>query len=643
MQQRRLSPEEFTTCATRLAQDPGTTWLELAARYLTWDVPPTRAWSGSFADGSARWFADGRLDPTVSCLDRHLETRGDAPALIAVGDDPEVEVRWNFRELHAQVCRAANALAALGVGAGDTVGLCLPTIPEAAVAMLACARLGALHGMVFAGFGVQALAQRWNDLGCRVIVTADAIRRGGRCIPLKTTVDAALNHCPHVESALIVGRGENVPWTTGRDHHWTEALDAASPVCPPTFRPGDAPLFVLHTSGTTGRPKGMLHSSAGFLLHVALTHHATTGYQDGDRYACLADLGWITGHSYVLYGPLVNGAPVVLDQGTPLYPGPERYWRLVEQLRLNVLFTVPTALRLIIAQGAQTLLGLDLSSLRVLACAGEILDHATCAWIATHLPRVRVVNIYGQTEGAGHLLASNTGVAQTDGLGLQPCLGVSAALVDEQGTELKGSATGRLVIVQPWPGLAQTIHGDHDRFVRSYLTAVPGCYTTGDVALRDAHGIYTVIGRADDVMNLAGHRLAPAELESLVRAIPGVVDVLAVGVPDHLRGQMLVLFVVREGSAEWPLTEVVRSRVREQLGAFATPRAVVSVAMLPRTRSGKPLRRLLSAVVADTDPGDLSTLADAAAVEIARTAWAEYLKDHPSCGLSGLPISSPGS
>ena len=618
--QRRLAVTEWATYAARLEQDVEAAWLDLAARYLAWEVVPRTAMTGSFADGQVRWFADGLLDPTVSCLDRHLSTRGDDTALIAVGDDPDFVVRWTFREFHAQVCRAANALAALGVGPGDAVGICLPNIPEAAVAMLACARLGAVHGVVFAGFGSEALAERWRDLGCRVVITADVIRRGGRSIALKATVDAALAQYPAVRAALVVCRGDDVPWTTGRDHRWDIALANASPERPPHPRAGDAPLFVLHTSGSTGRPKGLVHGTAGFLLHAALTHQATTGYEDDDHYACLADLGWITGHSYVLYGPLVNGAPVVLDEGTPLHPGPDRYWRLIEQLRLTILFTVPTALRLIAAADARALTVIDVSTLRTITCAGEILDPAIHTWVARHLPHVHLVNIYGQTEGAGHLLAGNTGIATADGVAVRPCLGISAALIDDQGLISTGNR-GRLVLTRPWPGLALTVLGDHARFVRACFTAVPNAYVTGDLATRDDSGAYTVVGRDDDVVNVAGHRLAPAELETIARSVPDVVDALAAGVPDELRGQAIVVFVVVLRSDE-AIVAAVRAKIRQDLGSFATPRAIVVVPALPRTRSGKPLRRLLSAVVTDSDPGDLSTLADPTMLDVLRAAWA---------------------
>lgn len=623
--QRRLAATEWAGYAERLEQDGGATWLDLATRYLAWESPPRTAMTGGFADGQVRWFTDGMLDPTVSCLDRHLEARGDDDALIAVGDDPQAEVRWTFRDLHEQVCRAANALAALGVGAGDAVGICLPTIPEAAVAMLACARLGAIHGVVFAGFGCAALGGRWRDLGCRVVITADVIRRGGRNIALKATVDAALAQCPVVRAVLVVCRGDDVPWTAGRDQRWDVALANASPERPPHPRGGDTALFVLHTSGSTGRPKGLVHGTAGFLLHAALTHQATTGYDDAERYACFADLGWITGHSYVLYGPLVNGAPVVLDEGTPLYPGPERYWRLIERLGLTILFTVPTALRMIAAADARILQGIDVSTLRTITCAGEILDPSIHAWIARRLPQVRLVNIYGQTEGGGHLLAGNTGMATAPGVAVRPCLGIAAALIDGQGG-LSAGNRGRLVLTRPWPGLAQTVLGDHARFVQSYFSVVPGAYLTGDLAIRDDTGAYTVTGRDDDVVNVAGHRLAPAELETIARSVPGVVDAIAAGVPDDLRGQALVMFVLVTPGSGTTILEAVRTEIRQDLGPFATPRAIVPVRLVPRTRSGKPLRRLLTAVVTGSDPGDLSTLADATAVDVLREAWADHLR-----------------
>jgi acetyl-CoA synthetase len=635
LQQRRLAAGEFPHAVRALADDPEAAWRELAGRYLAWAEAPLQAQVGSFATGGVRWFPDGRLNVTVSCLDRHLALRPDADALLAVGDDPDALVRWSFRDLHDRVCRAAGALAALGVGAGDTVGICLPTIPEAAVAMLACARIGAVHGVVFAGFGAEALAQRWNDLGCAVAVTADVVRRGGRVIPLKATVDEALARCPRVRALLVVRRGADTAWDTRRDHDWHAALARAAPEHAPWLGPGDAPLFALHTSGSTGRPKGLVHAAAGFLLHAALTHQATVGYCEGDRYACLADLGWITGHAYALYGPLANGAPAFLDEGTPLFPAPDRYWRLAERFALDALFTVPTALRLIAAHAPRPPAGVELSRLRLIACAGEVLDPAVHAWLGATLPQVRLVNIYGQTEAAGHLLAGAP-EGPPLGVGLLPCPGIAAALLDDAGRELTGAGSGRLVVTRPWPGLAVTVLGDHERYVRSYLAPAPGCYATGDLASRDRSGVYLIHGRDDDVVNVAGHRVAPAELEAIARALPGVADAAAAGVPDALRGSALVLFVVPV-VPDAGLCERVRAAVRTGLGAFAAPRAVVAVAALPRTRSGKPLRRLLAACVTGEDPGDLSTLADATAVDDLRRAWAAYSK-----GLSGLPTASPG-
>lgn len=624
--QRRLEAEEWAAYARQLDAAGHAAWCELAGRYLAWATPPRIAATGDFAAGAVRWFADGMLDPTVSCLDRHLAGRAGDTALIAVGDDPDGIERWTFAQLHAAVCRAANTLAALGVRPGDAVGICLPTIPAAAVAMLACARLGAPHGVVFAGFGVDALAERWNDLGCRVVVTTDVVHRGGRTLPLKATVDAALARCPAVHAVLVVRREPGTSLVAGRDHDWDAALAAAAPTRPPAPGRGDRDLFVLHTSGSSGRPKGLVHGTAGFLLHAALTHQATTGYADGDRYACLADIGWITGHAYALYGPLANGAPVVLDEGTPLFPDARRYWRLVERLGLSVLFTVPTALRLIVAAGADTT-GMDVSSLRLIACAGEILDPATVAWIATHLPGVRLVNIYGQTEGSGHLLAAQTGLVDSASPAVTPCLGIAAALVDTVGRDLVGAGSGRLVLRRPWPGLAHTMLGDHDRFVRTYLSAVPGAYLTGDLATRDDAGFYTLVGRDDEVVNVAGHRLAPAELEAVATDVPGVIDAIATGVPDAVRGHALVLFVIAADGAASGLCRRVHEQVRCRLGAFAAPKAVVLTSLLPRTRSGKPLRRLLRALVVGDDPGDCSTLADPAALDALRAAWSASAAD----------------
>lgn len=572
-------------------------WLALARRELAWRREPATARAGSFDGHGVRWFADGLLNVADSCLDRHAARDPHGTALIAVDDDLG-EVRWSWSRLQAEVDRAAGALHALGVGPGERVGLCLPTIPEAAVAMLACARLGAVHGLVFAGFGADALTSRWNDLGCRVVVVADGTRRGGRAIPLKSTIDAALDRCPLVRQVLVVRRGIDPAWRS-RDVDWQAALAAAAPRREAAAMPGDAPLYVLHTSGSTGKPKPLVHSAVGSLLHAVATLRATIGWRAGERYACHADLGWITGHSYVLYGPLALGAPAFLDEGTPLHPGPDRLWKLVDRHRLTALFTVPTALRLLAAAGDGHLADSDRSSLRVIACAGEVLDPATWAWARNRVgrERLRVVNIYGQTEAAGHLLAALPEQAEAD-VGLRPCPGIATELLDAAGTTITGSGEGRLAISQPWPGMATNLRPD-------------GRYITGDRATRDADGIYRIIGRDDDVLSLAGHRLAPAEVESAARSADGCADACAAGIPDAVRGAALAVFVVPATDADpSAVTEAVRTAIRARVGALATPRWVVPVEAVPRTRSGKPVRRLLTALLTDGDPGDLSTLAD---------------------------------
>ncbi len=639
--QSRLQTDEFADYDDKLQVNLSSTWVDLAKRYLAWERPPQHGFGGTFTNGDIQWFADGLLDPTVSCLERHLSIHGEDTALIAIGDDPDEIIRWSFRELFTQVCKAANVLSTLGVKPGDTVGICLPNIPEAAVAMLACARLGAIHGVVFAGFGASALAQRWQDLGCHVVITADIIKRGGRTIALKETVDCALQKCPLVTTALVVCRSEVTSVCTPRERCWDTELASALPTCAPYFRPANAPLFVLHTSGSTGQPKGLVQSTAGFLLHAAMTMQATSGYQDGDNYACLADLGWITGHAYVLYGPLINGAPIFLDEGTPLFPDPHRYWRIVEHFSLNILFTVPTALRMIAEKTPQLKPDFTISSLRTIMCAGEILDKATCDWLADQLPHVQIINIYGQTEASGHLLAGRTNGGQSNLScpALRPCLGIRVAIIDEKGVEINGHGKGHLVIKEPWPGLALTILGDDQRFKRSYFQSQTGRYFTGDIAERDDHNEMTIIGRSDEVVNIAGHRLAPAEVEAITRTIPGIHDAIAAAIPDSVRGHVFILFIVCEPFNLPEILKAIRQKMREQLGAFASPRAIVPVPRVPRTRSGKPLRRLLTACVQGLEIGDISTLADDTIIPELQQAWQDYL----SSGFNELPTTSPGT
>ena len=582
-------------------------WLALACAELAWDIAPTHARRGSFDGHGVRWFGDGRLNIAVTCLDRHALRNPHGIALIAVHDDLS-ETTWTWTQLQAEVDRAAGALHDLGIGPGDRVGLCLPTIPEAAVAMLACARLGAVHGLVFAGFGAEALAKRWNELGCRVAVICTGTRRGGREIALKATLDQAIDACPAITCVLVVHRGFGV--TPGaachpsRELDWQEALAKAHPRREPTMMAGDAPLYVLHTSGSTGAPKPLLHSAAGSLLHAITTLRTTLDWNASTRYACCADLGWITGHSYVLYGPLALGAPAILDEGTPLHPHPGRLWHLVERHRLTSLFTVPTALRLIAAAGDEHLSQFNISTLRYIACAGEICSAAIHAWVRDRVGSkhqhgaLRLVNIYGQSEAAGHLLAALPTFPDV-GVGVRPCLGIEVALHDDHGLAIHGAGEGRLVITKPWPGLALNLHPD-------------GCYHTGDRVMRDVAGIYHLIGRDDDILSLAGHRLAPAEIEAAVRMLPQCVDVCAVGIPDALRGAAVAVFVAwaKPDMATHDIATQVRAIIRAQVGAFATPRWIVQVDTIPRTRSAKPLRRLLAASITGSDPGDLSTLED---------------------------------
>ena len=616
-------------------------WCAVAASALLWEQPPTVAYTGDFAAGSSRWFGDGRLNITESCLDRHVAARPSAVALIAVADD-ESEQRLTWSELLEQVRRAANVLRSAGVGLGDTVGICLPNIPEAAIAMLACARIGAVHGVVFAGFGAVALASRWRDLACRVVITGHMIQRGGKITPLLPLVAEALEHCPAVQQVFVVGNA-TPPQVVPRQGHdryeqqdWQAALAAASPVCAPHVQSGDARLFVLHTSGSTGVPKGLVHGAAGFVLHALLTVRQTMRLQPEDQYACLADLGWITGHAYVLYGPLAAGLPIILDGGSPSFPDTGRYARMIDRLQLSAVFTVPTALRLLAARSAETVRGTSRSTLRVVACAGEILDSSTQQWTQTVFGNgtITVVNIYGQTEASGHLLAG-LGDLPASGPGVVPCVGIQASLIDAEGSVIAGPGVGRLVISAPWPGLAQTVLHDHQRFVSGSFAQVPGLYFTGDVAARSASGTYTLLGRCDDELSLSGHRLAPAELESMIVGCRGCSDVCVVGVPDPVRGSAAIVFVVVAPEHSDP-TALIRARLRQQMGAFAAPRSIILVPEIPRTRSGKPLRRLLVALMTQTDPGDLSTLADATLPERLRQAIAAFQHN------SGPANSSPG-
>ena len=606
--------------------DPDGVWLAEARSRLAWRRAPTEGLRGAFhdiSDGPIRWFADGRLNLTESCLDRHLGPRGDKTAILWEGDEPGDVRRLSYRELHALVERAAGALAALGVQKGDRVLIYMGMVPEAAAAMLACARLGAVHSVVFGGFSAESLRDRLRDSGAAVVVTQDEGLRGGRTVPLKRTCDEALEGEHGVRHVLVYRRTHaDVPWTPGRDVDWAEALAAAAPHGAVEVDAED-PLFILYTSGSTGRPKGLLHTTAGYLLWAAWTHETVFDLREDDVYACVADVGWVTGHSYIVYGPLCNGATTLMFESTPLYPDAGRYWDMVERHRITIFYTAPTAIRAIAAHGSAPVQRHDRSSLRVLGSVGEPISPEAWRWFFDVVGegRCAVVDTFWQTETGGICISPLAALTpMRPGSATLPLPGLHPALMDERGRPLHGPGAGRLVFTRPWPGMARTIYGDHDRFVSTYFSMYPGCYFTGDGATRDAAGYYTITGRVDDVINVSGHRIGTAELEAALVTEPGVAEAACVGFPHALKGQGVYAYVVlREGAAaDAGLTDRLNAALRREIGAHARVDALQVAPGLPKTRSGKVMRRILRKIAeGETEGfGDVSTLAEPGVVGV---------------------------
>ncbi len=604
--------------------DPDAFWLGVARDRLAWESTPTQGLVGGFdtiADAPLTWFADGTLNATVSCLDRHLATRAEQVAIVWEGDEPGDVRRLTYRELHREVCRAANALAKLGVGRGDRVIIYMGMVPEAAVAMLACARLGATHSVVFGGFSADALAGRIADCGPRVVVTQDSGLRGGKRIPLKAMVDRACEASP-VDAVLVYRRtGDTIGWQSPRDVWWHEALAAAADEHPAEIVPAEHPLFILYTSGSTGKPKGVVHSTAGYLAYASYTHATVFGLREGDVYACVADVGWITGHSYIVYGPLANGTTTLMFESVPTYPDAGRYWDLVARHKVTIFYGAPTALRALAGAGDHFVTAHDRSSLRVLGSVGEPINPATWRWYRDVVGdgRCAVVDTWWQTETGGMAISPVAGVTATKpGSATRPLPGIVPALRGADHAVIEGEGDGLLFLEQPWPGIARTVWGDHARFVKTYFAEVAGRYFTGDGCRRDADGDYWITGRVDDVVNVSGHRMGTAEFESALVTVPGVVESAVVGFPHEQKGQGVFAFVVAPGAS--PDLAALDAACRKSIGAHARIDRMKLVPGLPKTRSGKVMRRILRKIAeADGgdpgDLGDLSTLADPGIVE----------------------------
>ncbi|MEZ5898839.1 MAG: acetate--CoA ligase [Hyphomicrobiaceae bacterium] len=605
-------------------KDPEKFWTE-AAQSLDWTKPFTRAKNTSYAPGnvSIRWFDDGELNVSANCIDRHLATRGDQVAIIWEGDDPNVSEQITYRQLHERVQKFANVLKKHGVKKGDRVTIYLPMIPEAAYAMLACARIGAIHSIVFGGFSPDSLQNRVEDAQSAVIITADEGLRGGKPVPLKKNADAALAHINGDEKMIVVRRtGNPVPWTPGRDFWLHEELETVSADCPPEPMNAEDPLFILYTSGSTGKPKGVQHSTGGYLLYAALTHKYVFDYHDGDIYWCTADVGWVTGHSYIVYGPLANGATTLMFEGVPTYPDASRFWQVVDKWKVNIFYTAPTAIRSLMGAGDHLVKKSSRASLRILGSVGEPINPEAWEWYyhVVGEDRCPIVDTWWQTETGGILITPLPGATPLKpGSATRPFFGVRPALVDDKGAFLEGAAQGNLVILDSWPGQARTIYGDHERFEQTYFSAYKNMYFTGDGCRRDADGYYWITGRVDDVINVSGHRMGTAEVESALVAHPKVAEAAVVGYPHDLKGQGIYCYVTLNAgeNGDDALRKELVAHVRKEIGPIASPDLIQFSPGLPKTRSGKIMRRILRKIAEDdfSNLGDTSTLADPTVVD----------------------------
>jgi len=604
-------------------RDPDKFWGEHGKR-LHWMQPYKRVKNTSFTgDVNIRWYEDGTLNASYNCVDRHLATRADQTAIIWEGDSPQVQRHISYAELHEKVCRLANVLKGRGVKKGDRVTIYLPMIPEAAYAMLACARIGAIHSVVFGGFSPDSLIGRIQDCDSTLLITADEGRRGGRTIPLKVNADAALEQCPSVKDVIVVRHtGGGISWVEGRDICYHEAMAAASRDCPPAEMSAEDPLFILYTSGSTGKPKGVLHTTGGYLVFASMTHQYVFDYHDGDVYWCTADVGWVTGHSYILYGPLANGATTLMFEGVPNYPDPSRFWQVIDKHKVNIFYTAPTAIRALMREGEGYVKKTSRKSLRLLGSVGEPINPEAWLWYYNVVGegRAPIVDTWWQTETGGILITPLPGATPLKpGSATRPFFGVKPCIVDGEGKLLQGAAEGNLCIDDSWPGQMRTLYGDHKRFIETYFSTFPGKYFTGDGARRDEDDYYWITGRVDDVINVSGHRLGTAEVESALVAHAKVAEAAVVGYPHDIKGQGIYAYVTLNAGEE--PSEALRKElvawVRKEIGPIASPDLIQWAPGLPKTRSGKIMRRILRKIAANEHHalGDTSTLADPAVVD----------------------------
>ncbi|HHJ20862.1 MAG TPA: acetate--CoA ligase, partial [Gammaproteobacteria bacterium] len=623
--QANITAKQYEADYQRSMDDPEGYWAEQAETYVSWFKPWDKVLDWSFGDHpSIKWFEGGTLNVSYNCLDRHLETRGDQVAIIWEADDPAEDRKITYKALHEEVCKFSNVLKSRGVKRGDRVSVYMPMIPEAAVAMLACTRIGAIHSVVFGGFSPDALKDRILDSDCQVLITADQSIRGGKKVPLKTNADKALAQCPNVHTCLVAKRGgDPVDWQEGRDVWYHDAVAEASADCPAEEMGAEDPLFILYTSGSTGKPKGVQHTTGGYLVQSAMTHKLVFDYKDGETYWCTADVGWITGHTYILYGPLTNGATTLMFEGIPTYPDASRFWQICDKHNVATFYTAPTAIRALMSAGNAPVEKTSRSSLRLLGTVGEPINPEAWEWYYRTVGDTRcpIVDTWWQTETGAHMLTPLPGATPLKpGSATFPFFGVEPVLLDDEGKEIEGNpASGNLAIKRPWPSMMRTIYGDHQRFFETYFALYPGYYFTGDGCRRDEDGYYWITGRVDDVLNVSGHRLGTAEIESALVLHEKVAEAAVVGYPHEITGQGIYAYVTLMAGEEGDddLKAELVALVRKEIGPIAKVNIIQWAPGLPKTRSGKIMRRILRKIAANEldNLGDTSTLADPSVVE----------------------------
>jgi len=619
----QLSQEDYQRLYRQSIEQPDRFWAEQAKHFLDWITPWHSVQQSDIKTGAAQWFAGAQLNVSYNCIDRHLAKRAEQPAFIWEGDDPTKSSKITYHQLHQNVCRLANVLKNRGVKKGDRVCIYMPMIPEAAYAMLACTRIGAVHSVVFGGFSPDALRDRILDADCRTVITADEGVRGGKAVALKKNVDKALASCPDVSTVLVVQRtGTTIDWVEGRDLKYQQALDAVSDECPPEPMSAEDPLFILYTSGSTGKPKGVLHTTGGYLLQAAMTFKYVLDYRDGEVFWCTADVGWVTGHSYIVYGPLANGATSLMFEGVPSYPDSSRFWQVIDKHQVNIFYTAPTALRALMREGPGPLENTSRASLRLLGSVGEPINPEAWDWYfnAVGEQRCPIVDTWWQTETGGIMLSPLVSAQRIKpGCATQPMFGVQPVLLDEQGKEISGAGSGVLAIKSSWPGQIRSVYGDPQRMIDTYFKPYPGYYFTGDGARRDEDGDYWITGRIDDVINVSGHRIGTAEVESALVLHDSVAEAAVVGYPHDVKGQGIYAFVTPMNGVEPSddLKKHLLELVSKEIGSFAKPELIQWAPALPKTRSGKIMRRILRKIACNEldSLGDTSTLADPSVVE----------------------------